>query len=318
MRFGYNTNGFAHHRLEDTLTVLTELGYQSVAITLDHHVLNPFASDLSSRVAAVRDRLRSLGLHSVIETGARFLLDPRRKHQPTLISTEPQGRRLRLDFLRGAVDIASALGSDAVSFWSGAPDSPTTDAVLWERLTEGCGQLWAYAASRGVRMAFEPEPGMFIDTMAKFVELSRQVSHPAFGLTLDIGHLHCQGDLPIAEHVQRHRDRLWNVHIEDMRRGIHDHLMFGEGEIDFGEVLPALVDAGYAGGVHVELSRHSHDAVNVARRALAFLQSFSRDLPASALAPRSPEARGKTRPNRFCGKSRGSWRSSRWPWWRRL
>ena len=30
---------------------------------------------------------------------------------------------------------------------------------------------------------------------------------------------------------------LWNVHIEDMRTGVHDHLMFGEGEIDFAEVL---------------------------------------------------------------------------------
>jgi sugar phosphate isomerase/epimerase len=66
---------------------------------------------------------------------------------------------------------------------------------------------------------------------------------------------------------------LWNVHIEDMRRGVHEHLMFGEGEIDFGPVLRTLEEIGYAGGVHVELSRHSHDAVNTAGRALAFLRA---------------------------------------------
>ena len=57
-----------------------------------------------------------------------------------------------------------------------------------------------------------------------------------------------------------------------MRRGVHDHLMFDEGEIDFAEVMGALNDIGYAGGVHVELSRHSHDAVETARRALDFLR----------------------------------------------
>ncbi len=97
------------------------------------------------------------------------------------------------------------------------------------------------------------------------------MDHPLFGLTIDVGHLHCLGEVPIADQLRRWRERLWNVHIEDMRRGVHDHLLFGEGEIDFGEVMGALKEIDYAGGVHVELSRHSHDAVETARRALAFL-----------------------------------------------
>ena len=72
----------------------------------------------------------------------------------------------------------------------------------------------------------------------------------------------------------RWKDRLWNVHIEDMRRGVHEHLMFGDGEMDFLPILQALKKIDYAGGVHVELSRHSHDAVNTAKRALTFLQSL--------------------------------------------
>ena len=56
-----------------------------------------------------------------------------------------------------------------------------------------------------------------------------------------------------------------------MRAGIHEHLMFGEGEIDFPPVIAALAATGYTGGLHVELSRHSHAAVDAARRAFAFL-----------------------------------------------
>ena len=60
-----------------------------------------------------------------------------------------------------------------------------------------------------------------------------------------------------------------------MRRGVHDHLMFGEGEIDFADVFRGLREVDYRGGVFVELSRHSHDAVNAARKSLAFLRALS-------------------------------------------
>jgi sugar phosphate isomerase/epimerase len=275
MLFGYNTNGFAHHRLEDALTIIAELGYGSVAITLDHHALDPFAPDLLGRAAALRSLLERLGLRSTVETGARFLLNPRRKHQPTLISADPTQRKKRLAFLRQAVDIAHELGSDAVSFWSGAPDQPAPAPDLMSRLVGGCLELCDYATERDVLLAFEPEPGMFIDTMASFGELYHRVGHTAFGLTIDVGHLHCLDEVPIANYLRRWAGVLGNVHIEDMRRGVHDHLMFGEGEIDFGPVLKTLEDITYTGAVHVELSRHSHDAVETARKALAFLKARS-------------------------------------------
>lgn len=271
MRLGYNTNGFAHHRLDDALTILSELGYQSIALTLDYHALNPYDPDMAQQLPLVREKLRNRGLSVVIETGARFLLDPWRKHQPTLLRADAEERERRLDFLRRAVDVAAALDAEAVSFWSGAATEPAREETLMDRLLVGCRRLCEYAEKRRVRLAFEPEPGMFIDTMARFAELHQRVAHPYFGLTIDIGHLHCLGETPIAVHLQRWRDWLWNVHIEDMRRGVHDHLMFGEGEMDFVEVMKTLKEIGYSGGVHVELSRHSHDAVETARRALAFL-----------------------------------------------
>ncbi|MFQ5412119.1 MAG: hypothetical protein ACE5EC_07465, partial [Phycisphaerae bacterium] len=59
MRLGYNTNGFAHHRLGDAIEVLSGIGYASVAITLDHYALNPYAEGLRSETHAIRSLLRS-------------------------------------------------------------------------------------------------------------------------------------------------------------------------------------------------------------------------------------------------------------------
>jgi len=272
MRLGYNTSGMAHHELFDAITLLGEIGYQSVAITIDHSALPPYGSYSKQRLRRLRRLLRQLGMRSVIETGARFLLDPRRKHEPTLMSADPAGRSRRVEFYRHAVRCAAELESDCVSIWSGVlrEDVPRPQAMA--RLAAGLERVLDDAAACGVVIGFEPEPGMFIDSMQSYQELLDAVDDENFRLTLDVGHLHCQGEVPIEEHIRRWAPRLVNVHLEDMRRGVHEHLMFGEGEIDFPPVLQALADVGYPGGVHVELSRHSHEAPTAAHRAFEFLR----------------------------------------------
>src|ERR1700722_11210952 len=119
MLLGYNTNGFAHHRLEDAVQILADIGYRSVALTLDYHALNPYDAGLADQLIRIGDLLRVSEMRCVIETGARFLLDPWHKHQPTLLDPDPMRRSRRMDFLKRAIDIAEVLDADAVSFWSG-------------------------------------------------------------------------------------------------------------------------------------------------------------------------------------------------------
>jgi L-ribulose-5-phosphate 3-epimerase len=271
MLLGYNTNGMAHHRLSDAVTLLAEIGYRSVAITIDHGALPPYADDLKEQIGGLRRLLERFGMRSVIETGARFLLDPREKHEPTLITADPAGRARRVEFYQHAVDCAARLGSDCVSLWSGALRDPASRPQAIEWLVEGLRQVLDYAAAQGVTIGFEPEPGMLVDSVQGYRELLAEIDADNLRLTLDIGHLQCQGELPIAEVIRRWAPRLVNVHIEDMRSGVHEHLMFGEGQIDFPPVLQALAEVGYHGGVHVELSRHSHRAPQAARRAFEFL-----------------------------------------------
>ena len=136
---------------------------------------------------------------------------------------------------------------------------------------EAFDALSKYAATRGMNLAFEPEPGMFIETMAQFDRLQQELNNPALGLTLDLGHVHCLNDGDPADRIRKYQDIMFNVHIEDMRRGVHEHLMFGEGEMRFEPIMAALHEIRYTGGVHVELSRHSKDADAAARKAYDFL-----------------------------------------------
>ncbi|MFD7665849.1 sugar phosphate isomerase/epimerase family protein [Streptomyces sp. NPDC059788] len=276
--FGYGTNGFANHRLDDALRHLADLGYTAVALTLDHAHLDPFAADLPAQIRRVGRTLSALGLRCVVETGARYLLDPARKHHPTLVSDDPAPR---LDFLCRAVRIAAGLEADCVSFWSGIRPTGTAPEVARERMRAGVAHVLGEAERYGVPLGLEPEPGMFVqhleDALAFRAELD---AHPLLGITLDVGHCVAVEPVDAAECVRRSAGLLVNVQLDDMRPGVHEHLEFGEGELDLPGTLAALRATGYTGVAAVELPRHSHAAPDVARRALGALRAAD-----AAMAP---------------------------------
>jgi len=285
-RFGYGTNGMHSHRLEDALAVLAGLGYDGVALTPDHLHLDPYAPGLPARVAAVGSRLDRLGLAVVVETGARYLLDPLRKHHPTLLDVRPEAAR-RIDYLHRAIEVAADLGAEAVSFWSGALPAGLHPETAWARLTEGVEQALRLAERRGVVCAVEPEPGHFVDTLDGVLELRRRLGDPArLRVTLDLGHIVCNEPRGLAETIHHAGSLIANVQVDDMVRGVHDHLALGEGDVDLPVALAALAEVGYAGLASLELPRHSHDAPGSAERSLAHLRAAeAAGLPAEVVRP---------------------------------
>ena len=272
LRFAYNTNGCGSHRLADALDLMADAGYRGVALTLDHHHLDPFAPDWEAQAEALAKRLRALGFGSVIETGARFLLDPRAKHEPTLVTADEAGRARRLAFLKRAIDIAAILGSDAVSFWAGVPKPGVDHHEARGWLVDALHEVVAHAATRGTVAAFEPEPGMLIETAAEWEALDV----PGLALALDTGHCLVTQDIDPADAVRRYAGRLGTVSIEDMRRGVHVHLPFGSGDMDMPSVLDALEAVAFPGLVCIELSRESPTADRAIPDSIEWLRACRR------------------------------------------
>lgn len=273
---GYGTNSIGDIPTLASLPLLRELGYRSVAITLDHGCLDPFAADLAADIERWRAGLHAAALACVVETGARHLLDPLVKHEPTLVSADPAARARRVDFLRRAIDVAAALGAGCVSAWAGVVRDAAPGAVVWERLVAALGSVLDHAQRRGVTLAFEPEPGMFVDTLDRYGELLDRLGRPAWlRLCLDTGHLECLGEWPLVARLAPWVDRVANVHVDDSLPCIHEHLALGRGTVDFAALFGCLAAGGYAGGLHVELPRHRHRWVEEARRSAAFLARFS-------------------------------------------
>ncbi len=269
LRFAYNTNGAANHRLDDALGLIADSGYDGVALTLDIHHLDPFAPEFPERRRALSTRLKQLGLGCVVETGARFLLDPRAKHEPTLVTAVPEGRARRIEFLTRALEVAADTGADAMSFWAGItkPGVAGPDAHRW--LVEGATEIALRAEQLGTVAALEPEPGMLIETVDHWTALGIH----GLKLALDTGHCIVTGERDPAAAVREFAPHLGTVSIEDMARGVHIHLPFGEGNMDVPGVLQALRDIRFDKLICVEMSRESHRADSVIPASLKFLKA---------------------------------------------
>ncbi|QIQ01722.1 sugar phosphate isomerase/epimerase family protein [Streptomyces liangshanensis] len=274
IRLGYGTNGLTDLRLDDGLGLLADLGYDGVGLTLDHMHLDPLAPDLAARTRRVAGRLAELGLGVTVETGARYVLDARRKHGPTLLDPDPDGRRARTALLVTAVQVAADLGAHAAHCFTGVVPEGTATDIAWDRLEESLTPVVAAADAAGIPLALEPEPGHLVADLAGFHRLRHRLGDPGpLGLTLDIGHCQCLESDPPADCVRAAAPWLRHVQIEDMRRGVHEHLPFGDGEIDFPPVLDALDATGYQGLTVVELPRHSHAGPELARTSIEFLRA---------------------------------------------
>ena len=266
MWLAYNTNGLAHHRLEDAVDLLADLGYAGVALTPDVAHLDPFATGERDweKARALLDRRK---LKCVIETGARYLLDPKRKHWPNLISRDDSAAERRLDFYRRCLRMARALGSGLISIWSG-PMEPGDDAgAAFGRLLARLPRLLDDARKVGVSVCFEPEPGHLIDGHSRYRELRRRLGREDLKTTLDVGHLIVTEPGAPQDHLAEFAPSLGNVQIDDARRGVHEHLMPGSGEIDFAPVFTELHRLKYDGPAALELSRDSHRGAEAAAEA---------------------------------------------------
>ncbi len=136
------------------------------------------------------------------------------------------------DFLRGSggdlqaeiarvqaeVDIAEILGvpgmrHDASSGWSKEHTGPRSFAAALPRLAAGCRAVTEYAAAKGIRTMVENH-GFFCQESVRVEQLVTAVTHPNFGVLVDMGNFLCADDEPTAA-VGRLMPYAFHCHAKD-------------------------------------------------------------------------------------------------------
>jgi len=136
---------------------------------------------------------------------------------------------------------------------------------------DGLGEALVHAERENVLLLVEPEPGLLVENADQFLRLAERVDSPAFGLNFDVGHFYCVGD-PLPDTIKRLATFTRHYHLEDIAATrVHEHLVPGDGAIDFRRVLDAVYETGYDGWLTVELYPYLDDPDAAGRAARDYL-----------------------------------------------
>jgi len=289
MRLAYSSNAYLRYSIEETAARIAGLGYAGLELLADVPHAWP-AGLLDERKRAIAACLQQHGLAIANVNGFMMnaVADPRQPYwHPSWIEPDPNYRAIRREHTKRALRLAGELGAKTMQTEPGGPLTPgqswlTAADTFYEELMP-CLDV---AAESGVTLLIEPEPGLLIETFEQYLDFVDRIDSPWIGLNFDIGHAYCVGEDPWLW-VERMAPHTRHYHLEDIAVSrVHQHMVPGQGAIDFAATIAAIGRTGYDGWLTVELYPYLDDPDAAGREALVFLSP----LVENALADRGRPA----------------------------
>ena len=274
IQLAFSTNAFKKNTFEEALRAIAVIGYTAVELMADlHHAYPPLMT--RERTAEIKALLAELNL-TLSNVNAFTLFACGDTYRPTWIEDSPDERKRRIDHTKNSITMAADFDAKTISLQPGGPMIGTTMTrqEAGRRFAEGLEQCVPLAKEKGVILAIEPEPGLFIQTAAEWLEFKNEFfrNEDAVRMNCDCGHLFCVGEDP-AEVIRNCAEHVSHVHIEDIGENrVHQHLTPGKGAMDFPAIFEAIDKVGYKRPVTVELYPYETTAAGVAKMAYEHLR----------------------------------------------
>jgi len=204
------------------------------------------------------------------------------------LSADEEQARVACEHLRKIIAAAPLLGLSTVNTFIGANHTLSLDENF-KRFEQVWPDLIRFAEDHNVRIGIENCPMLFADTWPSGLNLARTpdvwrrmfaaIPSDNFGLNYDPSHLRMQLMDPIAP-IREFGPKIFHAHAKDMRIDQHSlddvgslvvpmdrstAKIPGLGDIDWGQWVGALTDAGYDGPVCVEVEDEAFEG-SVERR----------------------------------------------------
>ncbi len=253
MKIGLSNLLFVRSSVEDSVEKIAELGADCIEVVYD--VPHFFPDHEPSQLGDIRKLIESHGL-GVSVHGCFWDLNPA-SHYTTI-------RDFSIKQTKRSIEACARLGGDLMVLHPGR--IAITD-VEWFAQTavdftlEFFNECELFAKDRGVKIAVE-NIGLPFFALSSLEELGAIVEgRENMGITLDIGHAYRRrktesaenAELEIARLIRSLGRKIIHIHFHDNHGQNDEHLIPGEGSINFAPIVDALKEVKFDGMVVVEM-----------------------------------------------------------------
>lgn len=268
MKFSICNEMFEGWEFDRVCAAAAKAGYGGVEVA--PFTLAALASDVTSeqrkkmRESAAAAGVEIVGLHWLLAQTTGFHIN----HADKAV------RDRTAEYMADLTNLCADLGGEIMVF--GSPKQRNvceglTYQQAWDYAVETFERVVPLLERRGVTMCLEPlSPAEtdFLNTADEAAEMVRQIASPNFQLLLDVKAMSSE-PTPIPDIIRARSRIVRHFHANDANmRGP------GFGDTDFGPIVAALKDIGYAGWVSVEVFDFKPDPVTIARKSMDYMKRF--------------------------------------------
>jgi len=269
---GYSTNAFVKFSLPEALKKIAGLGFRGVEIMCDKPHLYPpdFGEESLSRLKSLIGeyglKVTNLNSFTLFAVGDTYL--------PSWIEPEKERREIRIEHTLQCLKLADFFGCRNISVPPGGPLGDLGREKAMSLFHRGLERVAPVAEDLGVKILVEPEPDLLMEKTSEFKSFIRDVTSPAIGLNFDIGHFFCAGEDPSAAFEDLF-EWVGHIHLEDIAESrLHNHLILGEGAIEFEQVFKTIIEMDYEGDISLELYPYVDIPEEAGRKSLDYLRKL--------------------------------------------
>ena len=173
--------------------------------------------------------------------------------------------------VKDSIRVAKEMGSPLVIVNGALRNDEEPYETQWNRQIECCKRLCEVAEKANMPLAMEFEPGFVIDNTALMLKAFDEIDSPMMKVNLDVGHVFLCDPNPMQA-IEDCGPYIVHAHLENMKTGVHNHLVPYEGDMDLPGYIAKLREVGFDG--MAAFDAYQYDYAAVAEESIKYFKSI--------------------------------------------